>query len=494
MQNNPLLEWWRVQAITNVDHRAVMNKVQSEAIWSGRCAFMTLMSAGIAVLGLLLSSPAVVIGAMLISPLMGPIIGLGFGLATSNVRDIRKSALALAFSVALAVLFCTFVASLSPLQNVTPKIAARTRPNLFDLMIALFSALAGSYAMIRGREGTIVGVAIATALMPPLGVVGFGLATGNWTVFGGAFLLFLTNLMTIALSAAVMARLYGFGSRLSPEQTLMQTIMVVALFIALAIPLALSLSRIAWETNASRRVREVVASQFADNARISQLDITYTADPLRVSATVLTPKFETDTDKHVAQLLKHLLGQPVSVTIEQYRVGTSAQAEAAEIANAKAQAQEDDRATAQQVMVAGVGADSVLVDRDNRLAQARATPLSGAVLSTYRTLEQQVAAQAPGWTITLIPHAARLPQISLANGFDANGLNPVGMKGVAVATWGARRIALPIGVSGPKPQQDQVVAALTAAGVRARALPETGAGESVVTLSWLSPEDSGTAP
>ena len=87
---------------------------------------------------------------------------------------------------------------ISPIQTVTEEIAARTQPNLFDLLVALFSALAGSYAVIRGREGTIVGVAIATALMPPLAVVGFGLATLNWTVFGGALGLFIPNLVQSA--------------------------------------------------------------------------------------------------------------------------------------------------------------------------------------------------------------------------------------------------------------------------------------------------------
>lgn len=221
-RRNPLSLWWRGTVVASVDHAEVLEKVRGEAAWNGRYVFMVLMSAGIAVLGLLLSSPAVVIGAMLISPLMGPIIGLGFGLATFDGDEIRRSGMALALGTVIAVGFTALLVLLSPLQNVTSEIAARTRPNLFDLLVALFSALAGAYAMIRGREGTVVGVAIATALMPPLAVVGFGLATWNGTVFGGALLLFLTNLITIAISAAVIARLYGFGSALSPKQTMLQ--------------------------------------------------------------------------------------------------------------------------------------------------------------------------------------------------------------------------------------------------------------------------------
>ena len=168
---------------------------------------MVSMSAGIAILGLLLSSPAVVIGAMLLSPLMDPIMGVGFSLAIGDYRWLRHSARSLAIGALFAILFTALVVFMSPLQTVTSEIAARTRPNLFDLVVAIFSAIAGGYAIIRGREGTIVGVAIATALMPPLAVVGFGLATLNGTVFWGALFLFFTNLTAIALTGTAMARI-----------------------------------------------------------------------------------------------------------------------------------------------------------------------------------------------------------------------------------------------------------------------------------------------
>ena len=182
-QSALIARYWSSRVIGTVDHVEVNERVHDDAGWTARYLFMTTMSAGIAVLGLLLSSPAVVIGAMLISPLMGPIIGLGFALATVDARQIRRASFALVAGSLLAVLFCAALVVISPLQNVTSEIAARTRPNLFDLAVALFSALAGSYATIRRRSGTIVGVAIATALMPPLATVGFGLATWNWPVF-----------------------------------------------------------------------------------------------------------------------------------------------------------------------------------------------------------------------------------------------------------------------------------------------------------------------
>ncbi|WP_459663371.1 DUF389 domain-containing protein, partial [Novosphingobium sp. 11B] len=109
-----------------------------------------------------------VIGAMLISPLMSPILGLGFSLALFDFSEMRRALTALAIGGGAAVLFTALIVALSPLQAPTSEIIARTRPNLFDLAVALFAALAGTFAIIRGRGDTIVGVAIATALMPPL--------------------------------------------------------------------------------------------------------------------------------------------------------------------------------------------------------------------------------------------------------------------------------------------------------------------------------------
>ena len=214
-----LYRWWRRSIVGRVDHEAVVARIVEESGWSPRFAFMTMMSAGIAVLGLLLSSPAVVIGAMLISPLMNPILGFGFSLALFDFRELRRSLKALAIGAGAAVAFTALIVLVSPLQAPTAEIVARTRPNLFDLAVALFAALAGTFAIIRGRGDTIVGVAIATALMPPLAVVGYGIATRNVPVGAGAFALFVTNFITIALSATLMARFYGFGHHLSRRQS-----------------------------------------------------------------------------------------------------------------------------------------------------------------------------------------------------------------------------------------------------------------------------------
>jgi uncharacterized hydrophobic protein (TIGR00271 family) len=465
-----------------VDHRAVVDRVCEEAGWSAHYAFMTLMSAGIAVLGLLLSSPAVVIGAMLISPLMGPIIGFGFALATFDSAELRRSAIALAAGVIMAVIFCTIVVSLSPLQTLTSEIAARTRPNLFDLLVALFSGLAGSYAMIRGRHGTIVGVAIATAIMPPLAVMGFGLATQNWTVLGGSSLLFFTNLMTIAVSAAILARLYGFAADLSPHQTRLQATLIVLVMGAFAVPLALSLKQIAWEALAAREVRSALAIAFGAESRLGELTIDYDAQPVEIEATVMTPHVRGDAERDMNRELAQLLGVPVAISIDQLRIDNE-EAEAAELASARGARSE--RAAARIAerlsLVAGVPAGDVLVDTAHRRARVTAAELPGASLATYRILEGRAAATAAGWTIILVPPLAPLPEIAFKGDAPSEG----GAAALAIATWASQRLRLPIETSARNQRHaEAVAAALREAGVAARAA-EAGDTDNV-RLRWLT--------
>jgi len=482
------LDWWRTHAIAQVEHQAVNDRVHDDAGWSPRYLFNTAMSAGIAILGLLLSSPAVVIGAMLISPLMGPIIGLGFALATADAHQIKRAGIALFGGALFAILFCALLVLVSPLQNVTTEIAARTRPNLFDLVIALFSALAGSYATIRGRAGTIVGVAIATALMPPLATIGFGLATANSTVFFGALLLFVTNFVTIALTAAVMARLYGFGPTLSPHQTVFQTIAIVVTLALLAVPLGLSLRRIAFENFANIYARQAVTDVFGKQSRISQIELDFRSSPIKLTATVLTPDYRSNANRAVAAQFAKAAGQQAAVAIEQYRVGTgpgAADAAVVQAAANQANVSSIDAEVADLLerlaLVAGVDQGRIMVDRDNKSARVAATPLPGAQLAAYHMLELRVAQIEPGWTIQLVPPAAALPTVSF--GDDGNP-DALGRAALGEAIWAARRLGLAIDVRGPVAQTAPVIEALATAGIAAT---RTGGG-AAVTMAWAVPD------
>src|SRR5690606_7827692 len=150
-----LRRWWGVWVVRGVDHDAILTQIADESGWTGRYLFLILVSAALSMLGLLIPSVAVLIGAMLLSPLMMPIIGLGFGIATMDFLEIRRAATALVLGSAVAVVLSVIIVAVSPLQTITSEIAGRTRPTLFDLMVALLSALAGAYALIRGRGGTV---------------------------------------------------------------------------------------------------------------------------------------------------------------------------------------------------------------------------------------------------------------------------------------------------------------------------------------------------
>lgn len=463
-----LRRWWFEDVIGTIDQAEVIERRRQDCLMSERYLFMTAMSAGIAVLGLLLSSPAVVIGAMLLSPLMGPIIGLGFALAIGDFNWLRQSAISLGWGTVIAIGLTGALVYMSPIQTITPEIAARTQPNLFDLFVALFSALAGAYAMIRGREGTIVGVAIATALMPPLAVVGFGLATLNWTVFSGALLLYVTNLITIALTAWAMARLYGFKTTLSQRQSQFQNFVIVAVFIGLAIPLALSLIRIAEETNAQRLTRNEILENFPNRALLDGLRIDFGEETITIDATVLTPRLNPEAEVNTERALAGQLGRPVDLVLTQYQVGTSASAaEQAQLSAARASEEAAALQRAQDLatrlaLVAGVDQDEVTVDRVRRRAIVRAERLEGATLAAYRGLEMRIAATEPDWVIELMPPIGELPQ---RIDFGEDGPTPEGARALGVIEWAAQRIDLPIVLIGPQDTASQAAELLARRGV-----------------------------
>ena len=463
-----LRRWWREDVVGTVDQEQVIEKRRAECALSERYLFMTAMSAGIAVLGLLLSSPAVVIGAMLLSPLMDPIMGLGFALAIGDYQWLKKSARSLAWGTVIAVALTAGLVYISPIQTITPEIAARTQPNLFDLFVALFSALAGAYAMIRGREGTIVGVAIATALMPPLATVGFGLATWNWTVFSGALLLYVTNLITIALTAWAMARMYGFKTTLSSRQSVFQNLAVFAVFVALALPLAFSLQQIAFQTNSQRVIRGEIEEPFVVGSEISRMDVDFRSTPISVSASIYTPAPRSDAEAEIERALATRLGQPVELNLTQLQVGTAASAaqqaqlSAARVNEEQAALERANALATRLALVAGVTEDDVTVDRTRRRATVRAERLDGATLAAYRALEMRIAATEPDWTIELLPPIGELPS-EIAFGDD--GPTPEGAQALAVVEWSSKRVDLPIMLVGNADETTQAAEILARRGV-----------------------------
>ncbi|MCU0378644.1 MAG: DUF389 domain-containing protein, partial [Bacteroidales bacterium] len=165
----------------------------------------------VASVGLNMNSTAVIIGAMLISPLMGPINGMGYSIATYNFPLFRKALKNFTFAVLAGLLASTAYFAVSPISTAHSELLARTSPTIYDVMIAFFGGLAGIVAISSKQKGNVIpGVAIATALMPPLCTAGYGLATGQFSYFFGAFYLFTINTVFIAISSVVISQILKF--------------------------------------------------------------------------------------------------------------------------------------------------------------------------------------------------------------------------------------------------------------------------------------------
>lgn len=198
---------------------------------------MMVLSVIVASFGLFLSSAAVIIGAMVLAPLMAPIISLSMGLLRQNNNLLHSSIRSILLGIALALSTAALLALLIPIQKVTPEMAGRLHPNLLDLGVAIASGIAGGYA--HARESvmkSLPGVAIAVALVPPLSVAGIGIGWWDWSMFSGAMLLFMTNLVGIAMAAALTFLVLGYAPLLQAKKGLALTL---AVLITLTIPLSL---------------------------------------------------------------------------------------------------------------------------------------------------------------------------------------------------------------------------------------------------------------
>ena len=193
------------------DETATVEQISDGVTFRGANLWVLIFAIFIACLGLNLNSTAVIIGAMLISPLMGPIIGMGLAVGRADLELLKRSLTNYGVSTVISVLTAALYFQLTPLTEAQSELLARTSPTLYDVLIALFGGAAGILAISTGGKGNVIpGVAIATALMPPLCTAGYGLAMGEWSFFFGACYLFFINTVFIALATYVGVRLLQF--------------------------------------------------------------------------------------------------------------------------------------------------------------------------------------------------------------------------------------------------------------------------------------------
>ena len=195
----------------HINHEEVRVNILKDITFKGYNVWILMCSVVICSIGLNINSAAVVIGAMLISPLMGPILGLGLSIGTNDLENLKASIQNFLVALGVSILTSTIFFLISPLQGDHAELLARTQPTFLDALVAVFGGLAGVIAISRKDSSNVIpGVAIATALMPPICTAGYGLANGNMSFFLGALYLFLLNSVFISLSTLVIVRYLHF--------------------------------------------------------------------------------------------------------------------------------------------------------------------------------------------------------------------------------------------------------------------------------------------
>ena len=308
------------------------------------------ISAGIAFFGLVMSSTAVVIGAMLVSPLMTPLVQTGMAFAVGNLYLALRSIIRVFLSVAGVVVFATLTTAVLPFEQITPEIAARTQPNILDLLVALFCAVVASLTTARQAGDTIsaaAGTAISIALVPPLCVMGFGLGILDGRVFLGSTLLFIANLSAIILVADLFFLLVGFAHvnvniledkvleekqrssrtfrflkslRLTERSAQRWAHLKVALplvfVLIVAVPLSTALSQVAWEVNTKKNINRVL-SEFEKKYRILSREQTLVGRKVALKLTIVgDPEQKEKVEEDLKVTFRLVMGTEPSLAVD----------------------------------------------------------------------------------------------------------------------------------------------------------------------------------
>lgn len=274
-----------VDIAADCDAQATIDNIGRSVEFRGVNIWILAFAIVIASVGLNVNSTAVIIGAMLISPLMSPIMGIGLGVGISDSDLIRKSIKNLLVMAGISLLASTTYFLLTPLSDAQSELLARTKPTAFDVLIAFFGGLAGIVAASRKQEKTTVvaGVAIATALMPPLCTAGYGLGTGQWMYFFGAFYLFFINSFFIALATFLMVRYLKFPRKkfvdAAHERKVRRSILIFSLIVIIpSVFIGVNVIREAsFNSQAIKYMADIERSQVCENVQIVGVKRTYSA-------------------------------------------------------------------------------------------------------------------------------------------------------------------------------------------------------------------------
>lgn len=458
------LKLW-AQHTDGVDRQEAEKHVLSIGVLTHAYVFLVVVSSAIATLGLLLNSVAVIIGAMLIAPLMGPIILLGFSIAKTNIVHGILAAKSLLIGVLTALASSYVIVKLSPFIAPTAEILARTQPNLFDLLVAVLSGMAGGYAVVRREVGTVAGVAIATALMPPLATAGYGLATGNQAIFNGAFFLFLTNMIAISFSAAVMAAWYGLGNLHAPRELLWKTVVGMMVLAVLSVPLMRALNETVSRTMTNKNVESILRKEGMEKSwQLGQISTRNDNEhQLQVAALVFVPEIDPDAPKRLGQRMGEQLGKSVHLDLDQVLIGERKPLSATLPAPAPPPPAELSETEAlRRYLKRFLGLPSTAVEID-----AAANSLTIQVGQTYAgglgevmAMEKALAGNLPKWKVILIPPPTILPEIHFPKGsaeLDKDALDSAAEINWALSRWKIRNVYIEGGAAGDEMRRDKAL-------------------------------------
>lgn len=273
----------------------VLDSIVSNISFRGANAWILACAIVIASVGLNVNSTAVIIGAMLISPLMGPIVGAGFALGTFDFPLLKKSLKNLLIATLISLFVSFFYFILSPFKEAQSELMARTSPNIYDVLIAFFGGLVGVIAITRVDKGNpIPGVAIATALMPPLCTAGYGLAIGNLSYFAGALYLYIINCVFICLATFAIVKFLRYPKihfvDAQREKRITQSITIITLI--LIIPSLYFAYKLLEERKYTNQVKEFVQSELIDKGYTLVYErLVSNSTPKRLELAFLDKKF-----------------------------------------------------------------------------------------------------------------------------------------------------------------------------------------------------------
>jgi uncharacterized hydrophobic protein (TIGR00271 family) len=253
-----------------VDKKAAIAEINMKKSLSGANAWMLMCSIMIASIGLDRNSPAVIIGAMLISPLMAPILGIGLGVGINDRRVLKTSLLHFSVAILIAILVSTLYFIITPLGIYESEIQARTEPTALDILIAFFGGIAGIISIARKDiSTTIPGVAIATALMPPLCVTGYGIANWDTNIILNSFYLFFSNTFFICLATYLIVRFLKFPFKKYPnKKEKRRNVIYVSIFSLLVIiPSLLILNKVIKTVDVERTIEKMLVAEFGTDKR-----------------------------------------------------------------------------------------------------------------------------------------------------------------------------------------------------------------------------------